>query len=129
MAMDGNLGAPFIVDSVATATRAGTRREVTIVTRSHAPDRTDSRQAQLTAAWEQGSGCVELNGTSSTRRGDLSTTSTLAGYKKCTGQCPSAGTITVVAGGGTYRATFDGSERLQITLANGDTRSRDLQCP
>jgi hypothetical protein len=121
-------GHPFILDLTATATRSGNERTVTILSHSRAPEQTDTREAQITMNWVQGSGCVTLNGQSTSRRDDQSTTSTVSGLQRCTNQCPSAGTVTVVTNSGTFSTVFDGSSSIEVTDPNGDTKTYELQC-
>lgn len=119
---------PFVIDSVATITSAGTQRSLSVVSRSRSTQRVDSRDAQFTVTWTQGSGCVDVNGQSSTARGDRTATSTLQGYRRCANECPTAGTLTVVSEGRQYTATFDGSNSLHVTLPDGDTTTVPLGC-
>lgn len=123
-------GEPFILDLTATASRAGAQRTVTINSRSRAPDQVDSREALSTLTWEQGSGCYEMNGQGGSTRGDLSATSTVTGYRRCTNSstCPSAGEVTVQGPGGAFSAAFDGSGNLQVSAPDGSGRRYDLQC-
>ncbi|MGZ3460941.1 MAG: hypothetical protein ACXU86_20830 [Archangium sp.] len=122
-------GHPFILDLTATATRSGTQRSVTMTSHSRAPDLTDSRNEQITMTWEQGSGCVTLNGQGGSTRGGITTTSTITGYQTCVNQCPSAGKVTVEGPNGAFTTEFNGSSTVQVTGPNGSTKNYTLQCP
>jgi hypothetical protein len=121
-------GRPFILDLTATATRAGTQRVVTISSSSRSPAVVDSRTSQSTMSWEQGSGCIEVSGQGGSTRDDLTTTSTVTGYLRCADQCPSAGTVTVQNVEGTFTATFDGTDNLQVTAPDGSQKDYNLNC-
>ncbi len=122
-------GAPFIIDSVATATMMGTQREVTVVSRSRNPDIVDSRDAEFTMTWTQGSGCFTLDGEATTTLGGRNTISVLDGYTRCAGECPEAGSITVSSDeGDSFAADFDGSPDFLVRLPDGETRSYTLLC-
>nr|QKW93841.1 hypothetical protein [Vitiosangium cumulatum] len=122
-------GQPFILDLSGTATRSGTQRVVTMRSHSRAPDRVDSRDEQITMTWEQGSGCVTLNGQGGSTRGDMVTTSTITGYQLCENQCPTAGMVTVEGEDGVFTTEFNGTSTATVTAPNGDTKNYDLQCP
>ncbi len=122
-------GNPFILDLNGTATRAGTQRTVTMRSRSRAPNVVDSRDTQLTMTWEQGSGCVTLNGQGGSTRGDKVTTSTITGYQRCVDQCPTAGKVTVEGEDGVFTTEFNGTSSVKVTDPDGETKNFDLQCP
>jgi hypothetical protein len=119
---------PFILDLKATATRAGTQRSVTIMSNSRSPDLVDSREAQITMTWEQGSGCVTMNGQGGSTRGGLVTTSTITGYQRCMNQCPTAGRVTVESEKGVFTTEFNGSSTVEVTDPDGEKQSYDLNC-
>jgi hypothetical protein len=102
---------------------------VTITSHSRASDVTDSRDAQFTINWEQGSGCVTLNGQSSSTRDDLTTTSTVTNYQRCANQCPSAGKVTVDSKSGVFTTEFNGTSTVSVTAPDGSTKNYQLQCP
>lgn len=122
-------GAPFILDLSGTATRSGTQRVVTMTSHSRDPNRVDSRNEQITMTWEQGSGCVTLNGQGSSNRDDMVTTSTITNYQRCENQCPTAGKVTVDGKDGTFTTEFNGTSTVTVTDPNGDTKNYQLQCP
>lgn len=121
-------GEPFILDMNGTATSSGTQRTVTVTSHGRAPNRVDSRDVQLTMTWEQGSGCVTLNGSGSSTRGDMTTTSTITDYNRCEGQCPSSGKVTVDSQDGIFTTEFNGSNTAVVRAPNGDTKDYELQC-
>ncbi|PTL79480.1 hypothetical protein [Vitiosangium sp. GDMCC 1.1324] len=121
-------GHPFVLDLKATATRSGTQRAVTMTSHSHATDQVDSRDAQITMTWEQGSGCVTMNGQSGSTRGDKTVTSTITNYQRCQNQCPSAGKVTVDGKDGAFTTEFNGTSTVKVTGPNGDTKTYDFQC-
>jgi hypothetical protein len=121
-------GRPYIFDLSATATRAGTQRMVTMRSRSRSPDQVDSRDTQITMNWEQGSGCVTLNGQGGSTRDDITTTSTITGFQRCGKQCPSAGKVTVDGKSGVFTAEFNGSSTVEVKAPNGDAKSYQFQC-
>jgi hypothetical protein len=121
-------GHPFILDVSGTATRAGDQRTVTMTSHSRAPDLTDSRDVQLTMTWEQGSGCVTLNGQGGSTRSDKTTTSTIADYRRCVGQCPSSGKVTVDGADGVFTMDFNGSDTAAVKAPNGKTKNYTIQC-
>jgi hypothetical protein len=123
-------GSPFILDLSGTATRAGTQRVVTTRSHSRDPDKVDSRDEQMTITWEQGSGCVTINGQGGSTRGDLVTTSTITNYQRCENQCPTAGKVTVENNkNGAFTAEFNGTSMVKVTAPNGNTKDYDLKCP
>ncbi len=122
-------GHPFMLDMTATATRTGTQRSVTVTSHSHSPELADSRDAQFTMNWEQGSGCVTLDGQSNASRGNLSTSSTVTGYQRCVDQCPSAGKVEVTTNSGVFTTQFNGSSKIEVTAPDGNKKSYDLHCP
>lgn len=121
-------GKAYVLDVTATATKAGDQRSVTFTSASHSPDLFNSRQAQGTLSWTQGSGCIDASGSGSSTRGNLSTTSTVTGYHRCDGTCPTAGTVTVQSPNGVFTSTFDGSGNLVVTAPNGDKKTFSLNC-
>ncbi|HVG64301.1 MAG TPA: hypothetical protein VNA24_37415 [Hyalangium sp.] len=121
-------GEPFILDMNGTATAAGNQRTVMVRSRSRAPERVDSRDVQMTMAWEQGSGCVTLNGSGGSTRDGMTTTSTITDYRRCVGQCPSSGKVTVDGEDGVFTTEFNGSNTAVVRDPGGDTKNYDLQC-
>jgi len=121
-------GEPFILDMDGTATSAGNQRTVTVRSRSRAPSQVDSRDVQMTMTWEAGTGCVTLNGSGGSTRGDITTTSTITGYHRCAGQCPDSGKVTVDSKDGVFTTEFDGSDTAVVRAPNGDTKNFGLQC-
>lgn len=122
-------GAPFILDMSGTATAAGTQRTVMVRSHSRAPSQVDSRDVQITMSWEQGTGCVTLNGSGGSTRGDITTTSTITDYHRCVGQCPDSGKVTVDSKDGVFTTEFNGSNTAVVKAPNGDTKDYGLQCP
>ena len=121
-------GRPYILDVNATATRAGTQRVVTMRSRSRTPDLVDSRDVQFTTTWEQGSGCVTLNGQGGSSRDGMVTTSTITGYQRCANECPTAGKVVVDNKGDTFTTEFNGSSTAEVKDPKGDTKSYQLNC-
>ncbi len=122
-------GEPFNLDLQGTIVSTGTQRVVTLVSKSFSPQRLDSRQAQSTLTWDQGSNCLGINGSSTSTRGGLSSSATLTDFRRCVGQCPSAGTLSVQGpNDNTFSATFDGSNRVQVSAPDGTTKGYDLTC-
>jgi hypothetical protein len=119
---------PYILDVDGTATRAGNQRTVTMRSRSRAPDVVDSRNVQMTMSWEQGSGCVTLNGQGGSTRGDKTATSTITDYSRCTGQCPTSGKVTVEGEDGVFTTEFNGTNMVDVKAPNGDTKDYEIQC-
>lgn len=127
----GNLtvnGRTWNLDLTAIATMSGTQRSVTFTSKSASPDLFATRQAQGTITWQQGTGCIDANGAGSSTRGNLSATSTVAGYHRCDAKCATAGTATVQSQQGTFTGKYDGSSTFVVTAPNGDTRNFDLAC-
>jgi hypothetical protein len=122
-------GRPYIVDVDGTATRAGNERTVTMRSRSRAPDLVDSRNVQTTMTWEQGTGCVTLNGQGGSTSGDKTVTSTITDYRRCENACPTSGRVTVDGEEGVFTTEFDGSSTATVRAPNGDTKDYDLKCP
>lgn len=122
-------GKPFFVDSVSTLTSSGNQRTASVISHSRDPNQADSRQAQFTVSWSEGSNCVQVDGQDTTTRGNLSATGTLAGYQRCTARCPTAGKMTVSNTDGPFTGSFDGSPTLKVVGPNGDTKDYQLQCP
>ncbi|MGE6763394.1 hypothetical protein ACQKGO_35620 [Corallococcus interemptor] len=106
----------------------GNQRVVTITSNSYSPNRLDSRTTQSTVKWEAGSGCITVDGQSTSTRGNLSATSTVSNYQRCDQQCPTAGTVTVQTPEGSFTSTFNGSNSLQVTAPNNDTKSYPIDC-
>lgn len=121
-------GDPFIVDSVTTVTSVGGQRSASVVSQSRNPDRTDSRNFETTVTWQQGSNCVEVNGAGTSTRDGRTANTTITGYQRCFGECPSAGTIKVTDGDKTVTTTFDGTNQLKIDAKDGDSKTIDLVC-
>jgi hypothetical protein len=121
-------GRPYILDVDGTATSAGNQRTVTMRSRSRAPDVVDARNVQTTTTWEQGTGCVTINGQGGSTRGDKTVTATLTDYRRCQDQCPTAGRVTVDGEDGVFTAEFNGSSTATVRAPNGDTKDYDLQC-
>lgn len=126
LTVDGN---PFILDLSGTATRADNQRSVMLTSRSRAPERTDSREEKVTITWEQGSGCVTMNGQGSSTRGSATTTTTISNYQRCVDQCPTSGTVSVDGKDGTFSGEFDGSSTFWVTAPDGTMHKYDLNCP
>ncbi|KFA88680.1 hypothetical protein [Archangium violaceum] len=122
-------GRPYILDLDAVATRSGTQRVVTMTSRSRSPDTADSRNEQITMNWEQGSGCVTMNGQGGSTRDDLTTTATVSNFQRCENQCPSAGKVTVESKDGAFTTEFNGSSTATVTGPDGDTKRYELNCP
>jgi hypothetical protein len=122
-------GHPYTLDLNGTATRAGTQRSVTMRSQSRSPGQVDTRDEQVTMTWEQGSGCVTMNGQGGSTRGDKVTTSTVTNYQRCTNQCPTAGKVTVDGEDGVFTTEFNGTSTVEVTAPDGDKRKYDLQCP
>ncbi|HEY8212142.1 MAG TPA: hypothetical protein VIG99_31890 [Myxococcaceae bacterium] len=121
-------GERYVLDMTAMPSTSGTTSAIAITSRSYAPSRFDSRQAQGTVSWTQGSGCVDLNGQSTGARGGTTATATISGFHECTNRCPSAGTITVDTSKGAFSSTFDGSDQFVVTGPDGTQHSYDMQC-
>lgn len=121
-------GRPYVLDLSGTATQAGTQRSVTMTSHSRATDQVDSRDAQMTITWEQGTECVTINGQGGSTRGDLTTTSTITNYQRCMNQCPTAGKVTVEAKGDVFTTEFNGTSTAVVRAPNGDTKNYDLKC-
>jgi hypothetical protein len=121
-------GHPYILDLSGTATSAGTQRTVTMRSRSRAPDLADARDVQVTMSWEQGTGCVTLNGSGGSSRGDVTTTSTITDYTRCVGQCPSSGKVTVDSKDGVFTTEFNGTDTAVVRAPNGDTKNYGISC-
>jgi hypothetical protein len=121
-------GEPMVVDFTARGTTNGTARTLTIDSRSRIPSIADSRSSQATLTWEANSDCIDLSSTSTSSRGDITTTSTISNLHQCRGQCPSAGTVTGEGEEGTFSATFDGTNQLTVQSSNQGDRTFDLPC-
>ncbi|MFY0567220.1 hypothetical protein ACN28E_25755 [Archangium lansingense] len=121
-------GRPYILEVNAVATRSGTQRVVTMTSRSRSPDVTDSRNEQITMTWEQGSGCVTMNGQGGSTRGDVTTTATVTGFQRCQNQCPSAGKVTVESTKGTFTTEFNGTSTVDVSAPDGETKRYQLDC-
>ncbi len=113
----------------ATPTSRSLKRAVTMTSRSHSPDLVDSRNEQISMNWEQGSGCVTLNGQGGSTRGGLTTTATLTGVQRCENQCPSAGKVTVESKNGVFSTEFNGTSSVNVTDPDGETKRYELNCP
>jgi hypothetical protein len=121
-------GEPFNLDLQGTITSTSSQRVVKLTSKSHSPQRLDSRQAESTLTWDKGTSCLSVNGTSSSSRGGQSATATLSDFRRCVGQCPTSGTMTVQAPSGTFSTTFDGSEQVRVNGPDGSTRDLTLTC-
>jgi hypothetical protein len=122
-------GVPFILDVNGVATRSGTQRVVTMTSHSRSPDQASTRDEQMTVTWEQGSGCVTMNGQGGSTKGDLTTTATVANYQRCQNQCPTAGKVTVENKDGAFTTEFNGTSTAKVTAPDGSTKNYDLKCP
>ncbi|MFL5349161.1 MAG: hypothetical protein ACJ8AT_30545 [Hyalangium sp.] len=121
-------GHPYILDLNGTATRAGTQRQVAMTSHSRASDQVDSRDAQMTVTWEEGSGCVTMNGQGGSTRGGMTTNSTITDYRRCANQCPTAGKVSVEGPSGVFTTEFNGSSTVEVKAPNGHTKNYDLKC-
>ncbi|WP_223636117.1 hypothetical protein [Corallococcus sp. EGB] len=106
----------------------GDQRKVTITSNSFSPAHLDSRSNQGTVTWVAGSGCITVDSQAQSTRGSLSSTTTVSGYQRCDHQCPTAGSVQVHTSEGTFTTTFNGSNSVQVSAPNGDTRSFNLNC-
>lgn len=122
-------GSSYILDLNGVATRSGTQRVVTMASRSHSPDQASTRDEQMTITWEQGSGCVTINGQGGSTKGDLTSTATVTNYQRCQNQCPTAGKVTVETKDGAFTTEFNGTSTAVVTDANGKKKNYDLKCP
>jgi hypothetical protein len=119
---------PFILDVQVVATSSGPRRALTLDSRTRSTDHVDSRASLGTITWDQGSPCVSIDTQGTGTRDEVSVSSTLAGYQRCADRCPSAGSVTVRGGEGTFVASFDGDDTLRVFAPNGGDRTYGLQC-
>lgn len=121
-------GNDYVVEFTGAATANGSQRVVTIDSKSRAPTQVDLRLSTGTITWEQGSGCITIDGQGTSSRKDAEVTSTIVGYQRCLDKCPSGGTVTVRGGEGTFEGTFDGSDTLKVVAPNAADRHFGLQC-
>lgn len=120
--------APFVVDTVTTVDQAEQQRRATVVSHSRDPRQLDSRDAQMTVSWQQGSRCLEVSGQGTDVKGDTTLTTTLTGYQRCAEQCPTGGTIAVVTQGKQLSGTYDGSQTFVVNAEDGRSKTYQLDC-
>lgn len=121
-------GERYVLDMSMVPSTSNGQSAIAITSKSYSPSRFDSRDAQITLSWVQGSGCFDANGTSQGTRGGMNATATLSGYHQCTNMCPSAGTISVAAPKGAFTSTFNGSDQFSVAGPDGTTHSYDMNC-
>jgi hypothetical protein len=83
-----------------------------------------------TLSWEGGgTGCATIDGTF-TGVGSRSDTASIviAGYKRCSGQCPQAGTVTSTFPGGSLSVVYNGTSTAQCTSSAGGMQAFTLAC-
>ena len=121
-------GRPYVLDLTTTAKLDGSERIATFSSSSRSPDLFQSRHAEGTITWQQGSFCIDDDGSGSSARGKLNSTAKLSLYRRCGTSCPSSGKVTVDGPSGTFTGTFNGTPSFVVTAPNGDEKTYTLQC-
>lgn len=125
-------GATVDVDSEVVWMKSGAFRTVTVTTSSKG---TGSRgnafthSGSWTSTWDDT--CISLDGAWSTQAGLRKWSTTVAGWKRCEGMCPSAGGSIVYAGGlndVTVTVTASGGPTAAWTSSRGRSGTVDLYC-
>jgi hypothetical protein len=132
-ATDVNIGgrtAQWTVDGAATRTPTGWNLSVNSSgTLQTLNGNTVNRTANAMISWVSGSGCVSVDGQSELAVSNGASYSTaLSGYQRCTGSCPSAGTLTVNGPSQQITVSFDGSSSPDTSSTTGVEGELDLAC-
>lgn len=86
-----------------------------------------ARTGSYTLTWQAGTMCATVD-SSFTDTGSASTTK-MASYIRCRGQCPQSGTTTRNFTGGSVTITYNGSANPPWTGSNGNSGTINLHCP
>jgi hypothetical protein len=120
------------VDAVGDYTVSGATRTLTVTGKSSGTGSrgfTVTRDGNYTVTAD--ATCVTLNGTWMTTIGARGWTTTVAGFKQCTGMCPAAGASLVVMGRVnrlTTTVTTNGSDTAAWSTSNGKSGTINLVC-
>lgn len=115
----------------ATGSSLGDERslEITSTATLSGPDGTFTHENQTNIEWTRRSGCTTAEATGSGRLGRADYTTELTGYRRCSGECPSAGTLTLTGeDDSTLTLTFDGTDSPALVSSTGAETELDLDC-
>lgn len=88
-----------------------------------------TRNGTYTVVYDSTAECVSVDGTWTTKSGIRTSTTVVAGYKRCKGTCPTAGgTITNTTGRSVVTLTYDGTGTASWSTAAGRSGTVTLQC-
>jgi hypothetical protein len=121
-------GERYIMDMSMVPTTTNGTSAIAITSRSYSPSRFDSRTANMTLSWVQGSDCFDVSGDSQATKGGMSATATVEGFHQCANVCPSGGTVTVNTPNGAFSSTFDGGDQFEVSGPDGTVHSYDMDC-
>ncbi len=116
---------PIEQSATGTITFSGTKRVVSwkgtysgISARKSLPI---SHQGSYTGVYDAATGCLELDGSATTQIGNRGVSTTTTGYKRCSGVCPEAGTITATGllNKLTVKVTYLGAGLAELALPSG----------
>jgi hypothetical protein len=87
------------------------------------------RNGTYTITYDSTAECVTVDGSWSTRTGVRTSSTVVAGYKRCKGTCPVAGgSITNTTGRTVITLTYDGSAVASWSTSGGRSGTVNLQC-
>ncbi len=86
------------------------------------------RNAQATINWVKGSGCVAVDGQDTLTVNGATFNGRLSGYQRCTGACPTAGTLFMDGPNQDVTLTFNGSSTPPISSTTGASSTLQLNC-
>ncbi|MBS2032202.1 MAG: hypothetical protein JST54_30160 [Deltaproteobacteria bacterium] len=123
-------GVPYDVNATGVISRNGNTRVVTLDSTSVRSSSTATRTWKGTVAWTKGNPCLTVNGTGTQTLNGSAYATTLNGYQRCSGQCPTAGTLTSSGpNGGVATLTFNNSATPGFTDSNGANGAISISCP
>jgi|RhiMethySRZTD1v2_1073278.scaffolds.fasta_scaffold10470_10 hypothetical protein len=86
------------------------------------------RNAQATINWTKGSGCVAVDGQDTLTANGATFNGRLSGYQRCTGACPTAGTLFLDGPDQDITVTFNGTSTPPASSTTGATSELQLTC-
>jgi len=123
-------GVPYTLNATGIISDSNNTRTVTLNSMSVRSNASTTRSWQGTISWTKGNPCLTVNGTGTQLLNNTTYATTMNGYERCSGQCPTAGTLTSSGpNGGTATITFNNSATPGFTDSNGTNGAISISCP
>ena len=121
-------GVGYDVNAVAVAIGSGATRTVDLSSQTTLAGTATTRATRSTLAWTRPTGCITINGTGTRVGSGPQYSLNVHGFKSCSSECPTTGTLTASGPSGPAKVTYDGSSTPNAVSGTGASGTIDVVC-